>query len=38
LSDEQKEVLEQFRKSGYKAECCFGAPQAIKEIDEYFKK
>ncbi|MES2287622.1 MAG: VRR-NUC domain-containing protein [Bacteroidota bacterium] len=38
LSDEQGKVLEQFKKAGYKAVCCFGAQAAIKEIEEYFKK
>lgn len=38
LSDTQSEVLKQFKKSGYKAVCCYGADAAIEEIKEYFKK
>ncbi len=37
LSDEQNELLKKMNDMGYKAVCCFGADEAIKVIDEYFK-
>jgi hypothetical protein len=36
LSEEQKIVLEKLNKLKYKAICCFGADESIKEIKEYF--
>jgi hypothetical protein len=36
LSPEQAELLEKLNKAKYRAVCCFGAEEAIKEIDEYF--
>lgn len=37
LSTEQAELIEKLNKMGFLAECCFGADEAIKIIDEYFK-
>ena len=37
LSDEQADILEKLNKFGFKAVCCFGADEAIKVIDDYFK-
>jgi hypothetical protein len=37
LSNEQAELIEKLNKMGFLAECCFGADEAIKIIDEYFK-
>lgn len=37
LSPEQAELIEKLNKMGFLAECCFGADEAIKIIDEYFK-
>jgi hypothetical protein len=37
LSDEQADVLNKLNTFGFKAVCCFGADEAIKVIDEYFK-
>jgi hypothetical protein len=34
----QKELLEKLNKTGYKAICCYGADETIKEIKEYFKE
>jgi hypothetical protein len=36
LSPEQKDVLERLNQAKYKAVCCFGADEAIKEIKDYF--
>jgi hypothetical protein len=36
LSEEQKDLLKRLNKIKYKAECCFGAEEAIKEIKNYF--
>lgn len=36
LSEEQKETLKMLNAAGYRAVCCFGSEDAIKEIDEYF--
>jgi hypothetical protein len=36
LSPEQAEVLERLKRLKYKAICCFGADESIKEIKEYF--
>jgi hypothetical protein len=38
LSKGQKEILEKLNTIGYKAVCCFGADEAIKEIKDYFKE
>lgn len=36
LSKEQEDLLKRLNKIKYKAECCFGAEEAIKEIKNYF--
>jgi hypothetical protein len=36
LSEEQEDLLKRLNKIKYKAECCFGAEEAIKEIKNYF--
>lgn len=36
LSKEQENLLKRLNKIKYKAECCFGAEEAIKEIKNYF--
>jgi len=36
LSKEQEDLLKRLNKIKYKAECCFGAKEAIKEIKNYF--
>lgn len=38
LSPEQAELLEKLNKAKYRAVCCFGAEEAIKEIDTYFNR
>lgn len=37
LSSHQKELITRLNKIKYKAVCCFGANEAIKELDEYLK-
>jgi len=37
LSEEQRAILIQMNALGYKAVCCWGADEAIKVINEYFK-
>lgn len=37
LSDEQADLINKLNVFGFKAVCCFGADEAIKVIDEYFK-
>jgi hypothetical protein len=37
LSDEQADLIKKLNVFGFKAVCCFGADEAIKVIDEYFK-
>lgn len=34
---EQKEMIERYNKLGYKAVVCYGAEQAIKTLEDYFK-
>lgn len=34
---EQKEIIERYNKLGYKAEICYGADEAIKLLEDYFK-
>jgi len=36
LSKEQEDLLKRLNSIKYKAECCFGADEAIKEIKNYF--
>jgi len=38
LSPEQKEWLRILSENGYKAICCYGAEEAIKEIKNYIKE
>lgn len=38
LSPEQKELLAKLNKMRYRAVCCYGADEAIKEIITYFSK
>jgi len=37
LSPSQENVIQLLNLTGYRAVCCFGADEAIKEIDCYFK-
>lgn len=37
LSNEQADLIKKLNLFGFKAVCCFGADEAIKVIDEYFK-
>lgn len=34
---EQKEIIERYNSLGYKAVVCYGADEAIKVLEEYFK-
>jgi hypothetical protein len=38
VSKEQKELIDKLNNIGYKAICCYGAEESIKEIKEYFKE
>lgn len=38
LSPEQEEILKKLNGLKYRAVCCFGADEAIKELSAYFKK
>lgn len=36
-TDKQKEMIERYNKLGYKAVICYGADEAIKTLEDYFK-
>lgn len=36
-TDKQKEMIERYNRLGYKAVVCYGADEAIKMLEDYFK-